>query len=171
MAKIYSKSHQMLHWATFGLLLVQLWTYPAIGRTHHAPHLGLPVDPLDMFLHYIHAVSGGLILCFALARLWIRKRWPVAPVAFSHPLVGWLSRAAHFGLYATLILLPVTGFLKMYVVSYAGIVHILLTRVLYALLVMHVLGAFVHAVVWRDGLLARMGIHLPFQREPWGNAK
>lgn len=160
----YSPLHKALHWATLGLFLVQLWTYPAIGRTHHAPHFGVPVDPYDLVLHNIHAIAGGLILCFALARLWLRHSVSVAPPVFPHPLIGWVSSLAHWALYATLILLPISGFLKMYVLSSAGIAHILLTRLLYALLVLHVLGALVHALVWRDGLLARMGVRIPFQR-------
>lgn len=160
----YSKLHQGLHWATVGLFLVQLWTYPAIGRTHHAPHFGVPIDPYDLLLHNIHAISGGLILCLALARIWLRYRFPVVPPALPHPLLRKLSSLTHWTLYATLILLPITGFLKMYVLSSAGIAHILLTRLLYVMLVLHVLGALAHALVWRDGLLARMGVRLPFQR-------
>jgi cytochrome b561 len=161
----YSPLHQLLHWATFALFLVQLWTYPAIGRTHHAPHFGVPIDPYDLLLHNIHAISGGLILAFALLRLWLRRKYPVEPPSFPHHLFGMLARFAHILLYGTLLLLPVTGFLKMYVVSAAGPVHVLLTRLLYALLVLHIAGALMHAVVWRDGLLARMGLRLPLQRQ------
>jgi cytochrome b561 len=148
----YSPLHKVLHWATLGLFLIQLWTYPAIGRTH-VDHPGMLVDPWDLQLHKIHMISGGLILAFALMRLW-------------HPLLETLARYAHIALYGTLLLLPVTGFLKSYIVSAAGPVHILLTRLLYALLVLHIVGAIMHAVVWRDGLLARMGLRLPFQRQP-----
>ncbi len=103
MQKNYSGVHQSLHWATFALFLVQIWTYPAIGRTHHAPHLGIPIEPFDLFLHQIHAVSGGLILVFALARLWLRHRAPVAPPVFPHPALATLSKLAHLALYAMLI--------------------------------------------------------------------
>jgi cytochrome b561 len=163
MRHTYSKLHQMLHWATFLLFLVQLWTYPAIGRTH-IDHPGMPVDPWDLRLHKIHMISGGLILVFALLRLWLKRKYPVEPPPFPHPLFGTLARFAHVALYGTLLLLPVTGFLKSYIVSAAGPVHILLTRLLYALLVLHIGGAIMHAVVWRDGLLARMGVRLPFQK-------
>ncbi len=162
----YSPLHKVLHWATLLLFVIQLWTYPAIGRTHHAPHFGLPIDPFDLVLHNIHAISGGLILAFALMRLWLKRRYPVEAPPFPHPLLGTLARLAHIALYGTLLLLPVTGFLKMYIVSAAGPVHILLTRLLYALLVLHIAGAIMHAIVWRDGLLARMGVRLPLQRQP-----
>ncbi|KAF0227418.1 MAG: cytochrome [Beijerinckiaceae bacterium] len=161
----YSPLHKVLHWATLGLFLIQLWTYPAIGRTH-VDHPGMLVDPWDLQLHKIHMISGGLILAFALMRLWLKRRNPVAPPPFPHPLLETLARYAHIALYGTLLLLPVTGFLKSYIVSAAGPVHILLTRLLYALLVLHIVGAIMHAVVWRDGLLARMGLRLPFQRQP-----
>ncbi|WP_284180126.1 cytochrome b/b6 domain-containing protein [Rhabdaerophilum sp. SD176] len=160
----YSGLHQSLHWATFALFLVQLWTYPAIGRTHHAPHFGVPIDPFDLFLHQVHAISGGLILVFAIVRLWLRHRTPVIPPRFPYPALSTISKLAHLALYTTLILLPITGFLKMYIISAAGLVHILLTRLLYVLLVLHVVGVLVHILIWRDGLLERMGIKLPLQR-------
>lgn len=160
----YSRFHQFLHWATLALFLVQLWTYPAIGRTHHAPHFGVPIDPWDLVLHKIHLISGGVILVFALIRLGLRWRHPVTPAGTVHPLLAGLARAVHFSLYALLILLPVSGFLRAYIVSAAGPVHILLTKLFYVLLVLHIAGALAHAVLWRDGLLARMGVKLPFQR-------
>ena len=135
----YSSLHKALHWATFALFLVQLWTYPAIGRTH-VDHPGMPVDPWDLQLHKIHMISGGIILVFALLRLWLRGKYPVQPLSFPHPLLRKLARCAHVALYATLLLLPITGFLKSYIVSAAGPVHILLTRLLYVLLVLHILG-------------------------------
>lgn len=164
MRPTYSGFQQGLHWATLGLFAVQLWTYPAIGRTHHAPHLGVPVDPADLRLHTLHALSGGLILVFALARLWLRRRDPVTPPPQHWPHQARLAGLVQGMLYAVLILLPITGVLKMYVLSAAGPVHVLLTRVLYGLLVLHVAGALLHALVWRDGALARMGIRLPFQK-------
>lgn len=164
MRQTYSRVHQFLHWATVALFLVQLWTYPAIGRTHHAPHYGVPIDPFDLLLHNIHAIAGGMILLIALLRLWIRYRYPITPPTFRHPMFAALSKMVHVALYSTLILLPITGFLKMYIVSSAGPVHVLLTRALYALLILHLIGVVIHVVLWRDGLLARMGVKLPFQR-------
>lgn len=161
----YSSLHKALHWATLALFLVQLWTYPAIGRTH-VDHPGMAVDPWDLQLHKIHMISGGVILAFALIRLWLRRRYPVEPPPFPHPLLAKLAHYAHIALYATLLALPVTGFLKSYIISAAGPVHVLLTRLLYALLVLHIAGALMHAVVWRDGLLSRMGLRLPLQRKP-----
>ena len=160
----YSRAHQMLHWGTVGLVLVQIWTYPAIGRTHHASHLGEVVNPDDLVLHNIHAISGGLILLFALVRLWLRHRSPLVSPTFPWPVLATLSKLVHFALYATLILLPITGVLKMYVLSSAGPVHVGLTQILNLLLVLHISGALLHAIVWRDNLLARMGVKLPFQR-------
>lgn len=156
----YSGAHQLLHWATFGLFLIQLWTYPAIGRTHHAAHLGESVEQADLLMHTVHAISGSLILVCMLIRLWLRHRAPVAPPAYPWPALAPLARIVHLTLYVTLILLPITGVLKMYVLSAAGPVHIFLTRVLYGLLVLHIAGTFLHVIVWRDNVLARMGVKI-----------
>jgi len=160
----YSGVHKLLHWATFGLFLVQLWTYPAIGRTHHAAHLGESISNADLIMHNVHAISGGLILLFALTRLWLRHREPVTSPSYPWPGLAALSKLVHYALYATLVLLPVTGVLKMYVLSAAGPAHVFLTRVLYGLLVLHIAGTLLHVVFWRDNLLARMGINLPYQK-------
>jgi len=160
----YSTAQQLLHWATFGLFVVQLWTYPAIGRTHHAAHLGETVSENDLLLHNVHAISGGIILVFALTRLWLRHRAPVASPVYPWPVLATFARVVHLTLYATLVFLPITGVLKMYVLSAAGPVHIFLTRILYGLLVLHIAGALLHVAVWRDNLLARMGIKLPYQQ-------
>ncbi|MCZ8375847.1 MAG: cytochrome b/b6 domain-containing protein [Beijerinckiaceae bacterium] len=164
MQERYSGTQQALHWATLVLFLVQLWTYPAIARTHHAPHLGVPIEPLDLVLHQIHALSGGIILLFVGLRLWLRFRHPIAAPSFPMAYFAKISNLTHIGIYTVLILLPITGFLKMYIISIAGPVHVILTRVLYALIVLHIGGALVHVIIWRDGLLERMGIKLPFQR-------
>jgi len=164
MRQTYTGPHQALHWLTLGLFLVQLWTYPAIGRSHHAPHFGLPIDPWDLVLHKVHTIAGVSILLFTLLRLWIRYRNPVSPPSVPGRFLPWLSGMTHAALYAVLILLPITGLLKAYFLSGAGPIHILLTRALYGLLAIHVAAALIHALFWRDRSMARMGIRLPFRR-------
>lgn len=162
--KSYSRLHIWLHWLTLIAVAVQIWTYPAISRTHHAAHLGLEIEPFDLVLHKVHAISGGLAFLFACTRLWLRWRKPISPPA---NLPVWQARAAamiHFALYAVLLTLPATGFLRMYFLSSAGPVHILLTKALYLLLAIHVAAALWHAIVCRDGVVARMGLRLPFFR-------
>lgn len=162
MSTSYSRQQILLHWATLGLFFVQLWTYPAIARTH-VNHPLMVSDPWDLRLHKLHLISGGILFVLTLLRLWLRWRSPVLRPGRMRPVIWRLAVAAHLALLATLLLLPVSGFLKSYIVSAAGPVHILLTRLLYGLLVLHIGAAFAHAVILRDGLLARMGLRLPFQ--------
>ena len=164
MTETYSRLHKTLHWATVALFVVQLLTYPAIARTH-VGHEGMKIDPWDLRIHKLHMISGGVIYVFALVRLWLRWRHPVARPE-STPLWMWrMASAVHISIYVMLLLLPISGFLKSYIVSAAGPVHVALTRVLYALLAVHVAGALWHAIVLRDGLAERMGLRLPFQKQ------
>ena len=63
---------------------------------------------------------------------------------------------AHFALYATLVLLPITGLTAIFVADAAGGVHALLTSILLALVALHVLAAFYHLIVLRDGVFRRI---------------
>ena len=128
--KSYSRPHIWLHWLTLVAVGIQIWTYPAISRTHHAAHLGLEIEPFDLVLHKVHAISGGVAFLFACWRLWLRWRQPIMPPP-DQPV--WQTRVAasvHYALYAVLLALPVSGFLRMYFLSSAGPVHILLDNVI-----------------------------------------
>jgi len=161
----YSTLQISLHWATVVALVVQVWTSPAIARTHHAVHLGNAVEAYDIVLHNIHAVVGGLAFLFAATRLLLRWRFPPTP---SPSLSGWQERAAlivHYGLYAVLLALPLTGFVRMYFLSVAGPIHIGLTRALYVLLFIHIAAALWHGLVRRDDVISRMGLNFLRQKD------
>jgi cytochrome b561 len=66
-----------------------------------------------------------------------------------------VARATHYGLYATLILLPLTGATALLVTPEAGDVHEALKNLLYVLAGAHILGALTHLIVLRDGVFWR----------------
>ena len=144
--------------------------------------LGIPKDPPGprVTAFNLHKSIGlTLLMLMALRLAWRARHAPPPPM----PMPAWqerLARATHWLFYATLILLPLAGYLGSafsgYPVKYFGITlpqwaakhpqakeifevtHLTLTWVLFTLFGLHVAGAIKHAFIDRDGLLARMGI-------------
>ena len=70
---------------------------------------------------------------------------------------GILAKLTHVGLYAVMILMPVSGYVAWFGgVEAAAKGHNVLKIVLLALVALHVVGALYHQFVLRDGTLARM---------------
>lgn len=70
---------------------------------------------------------------------------------------GMLAKLTHVGLYALMILMPLSGAVAWFGgVETAAQGHNVLRIVLLALVALHVVGALYHQFVLRDGTLARM---------------
>lgn len=174
----YGAVPQALHWLVVVLLALQL-TLAALADD-------LP-DGLERFaLLSRHKSVGITILGIALLRLiWrLADRPPPLPA-----MPGWQKVAAavtHWGLYALLFAMPLSGWMMSsaanYPVSWFGLVqlpdlvgtspdlheileevHETLAGALLALVAVHVLAALKHQFVDRDGLMSRM--------LPWGTPR
>jgi cytochrome b561 len=174
-ANRYGLVPQSLHWAVVALLIVQFLLAEA------ADELPLGVDKLAMLAR--HKSVGLTILLIALARVaWRLFDRPPAPP----PMPAWQRLAAgltHWGMYAVLFALPLTGWMMSsaanYPVSWWGLiqlpdlvvpsesleeilheVHEVLAGTLLFLAALHVAAALKHQFIDRDGLMRRM--------LPWG---
>lgn len=165
-----------LHWATLLLILYQFWVAgPMRDETR---------DLLSRFeLYQRHKSVGLTIALFAVLRLVLRLalRQP-KPFENNFGLRG-AAGAVHAGLYLCLLALPVTGLLMTAAAPiqiptlYFGLFavphpfgadpqiykamqlwHGLVGNLLIALGAAHVVAVAVHMLVWRDGLLSRMGL-------------
>lgn len=162
---------QALHWGVVALLIVQV----TLGKVAH----GLPVGLERLVMMSRHKSLGITILGLAALRLAWRWFDPPPPPP---PMPRWQALAArlnHWGLYALLFALPVTGWLTSsaanrpaswfglfqlpdLVAPDAGLkeafeeAHELLVNVLFALAALHVAAALKHQFLDRDGLLLRM---------------
>lgn len=162
-----------LHWTVAALiLLVQV---PA-GLAMNAVAAG----PLQNALYDIHKNVGLIVLLLACFRLAWRWRQPVPYLpADLPPWQAVAARATHGLLYALLFLLPLTGFLYTALAGYPvpflmlwdiakllpvhkptgavfETIHVGLTFVLYATLMLHVAGALHHHLIRKDDILQRM---------------
>lgn len=153
--KGYTRLQISLHWIA-ALLVVQQYLFKdAIGAAWDAMAKGLETafDPLVPF----HVAGGALVLLFALWRLSIMARRGAPTMVGDSAAQRALARVTHLGLYALMILMPISGSLAWFGgVELAAQGHNLLKLALLALVALHVAGALYHHFVLKDGLINRM---------------
>ncbi len=170
----YTRTAIALHWLLAILVVAQFawgWWMLSIPKQ--------PVGPrADAF--NLHKSIGLTILALMIVRFAWRV-WHPAPALPAMP--RWqtrLARSTHLALYAVLLIQPLAGYFGSvfsgYPVKYFGMtlpawgarheafkdflsaVHLSTSWAIAALVLLHVAGAAKHALVDRDGLVARMGI-------------
>lgn len=151
----YSRLQIALHWLIFVLIAQQYIFKDAIASAWNRVSDGLEVGFNPLVL--AHVAGGALVMVFALWRLTLRARRGVPPAIEANTLQGILARLAHGGLYALMILMPVSGSVVWFGgVEAAAQAHNVMKILLLALVALHVVGALYHQFVLRDGTLARM---------------
>jgi cytochrome b561 len=161
---------RILHWGMMLLVIIML----ALGLRLDAIEPGLA----NLWLYSLHKTLGFAILALILVRIgWHFISPPPPPIGPTGPAF-WAARVAHWGFYALLIAIPLTGWAGS---SATGIdvmiadrwtvpplveastegeafwfgLHDILTKVLFGLIILHVLGAFRREMAG-DGTLTRM---------------
>jgi cytochrome b561 len=173
----YTRTAIALHWLIAILVVGQIawgWWMQGIAKQ--------PVGPrVDAF--NLHKSVGMTILLLMMLRLAWRTRHPPPPVPAMPSWQAWLAQTTHVLLYAALLIQPLVGYLGSevsgYPVRFFGILlpswagknvelkdalsvaHLATSWAIVALFAIHVAGALKHALIERDGLLARMGIGRP----------
>jgi len=151
----YSRAQIALHWLAFALIAQQYLFKDAISAAWDRITDGLAAgfDPLVLG----HVAGGALVAILAAWRLTLRARRGVPAPIEGNRLQGILARLTHVGLYALMILMPLSGAVAWFGgVAQAAQGHNVLKIVLLALIALHVVGALYHQFVLRDGTLARM---------------
>ena len=151
----YSRLQIALHWLVFALIAQQYLFKDTMSAAwdHITDGLEAGFDQLVI----AHVVGGALVMIFALWRLTLRARRGVPPAIEASKVQGILAKLTHVGLYALMILMPLSGSVAWFGgVEAAAQVHNVMKIALLALLALHVVGALYHQFVLRDGTLARM---------------
>ncbi len=149
----YSRLQIALHWLVLALIAQQYLFHDVISAALDRIAEGLVAvfDPLVL----AHVAGGGLIV--PIWRLTLRARRGVPPVIDNGKGQAFLARLTHVGLYALMILMPVSGSIAWFGgVEATARGHNVLKIVLLALVALHVAGALYHQLILRDGTLARM---------------
>jgi cytochrome b561 len=168
----YTATAQWLHWITALLLLA---TVPIAWQMAEMPHGA----PMRNVYFAVHKSIGVTILLLAAVRLLWRARHPSPPLPAATPRwAAGLARINHVLLYVALLAMPLSGYLESatagHPVHYFGLfdlpllpqdeavahsalaIHLAGQWLVYAVIVLHVLGTGWHVVVRRDGTLERM---------------
>lgn len=169
----YRTPARLMHWIVAGAVVLMIPAGIVMIQE------GIPRTLRDgLFL--FHKNTGVLLFPLILVRLAYRLRHPPPPLPASMP--GWQRRAAgasHTVLYALLIVMPVSGFVRVRaggfpielldslgmgpwlakseaVAAFAKSLHALGALVLIAVLAVHVGAALHHGLIRRDGVWRRM---------------
>jgi len=166
----YSKRIVIVHWLTLALL-GGAWFFG--NAVHDARH----EESATIAGYVAHAFVGATVLLFTLMRLYFSGK-DGTPPPIGESLMDKAAKGVHHGLYAVLILLPVSGMMTVVnsdvgkaLVSgdaallpkkFTGVaphdVHEILVTVLVALVAVHILGAIKHQFIMKDGLMERMSL-------------
>lgn len=151
----YSRAHIALHWIVFALIAHQYLFKDAMSaawdRLSEGGEAGF--DPLVL----AHVAGGALVLIFAFWRLVLRTRHGAPVLVEGSRIQVAIAKLTHMGLYALMILIPVSGSVAWFVgVEVAAQSHNVMKIILLALVALHIVGAFYHQFVLRDGTLAQM---------------
>lgn len=152
----YTRAQIALHWITLLLVALQFIFHDAISDAWEAVEDGGEV--VFSALVAQHVATGALVAVLTFVRLGLRlTHGAPPPPPTEHAALRLLARATHWGFYALLILLPVSGAVAWFNgVEAAAEAHEVLKLALLALIALHVAGALVHQFVFRTNLIARM---------------
>ena len=158
-----------LHWGLAAFIAAAL----ILGALKMAP---MPnADPMKAEALRAHMTGGMVILVLMVVRLVTRRttRHP-PPVSTGSNVLNAVARLSHGGLYALVIAMALsglvmavqTGIIRLVVGGHAPVppdfwafpirsVHYLISRLLIALITLHLMGALFHGFILKDGLIGR----------------
>jgi cytochrome b561 len=152
----YSTTQIALHWAVAALVAAQYIFHEAIAQAWEARVAGQATGFSPLVL--AHVAGGVLILALVGWRLGLRlsRGTPPAPANEPAPLKT-LSHVAHWGFYALLAAMSVTGGMTWFGdIGLAAQAHNVLKIVLVALIALHVLAVPFHSLVLGNNVMRRM---------------
>lgn len=152
----YTRLQIGLHWIVVALVIAQYGTSGAIVRMHSIHLIGQRQRPADLLLHTLHNRLGLALVAVMVARLAYRL-WVGGPDTASS-LSGRTARLVHAAFYAVLITEGVTGAVASYLWWSISLAHVILFKLLLALVAIHVAAVMWHQFVLRDAALHRIGL-------------
>ena len=172
--KQVSRYHPLLvtlHWVLAVLIIAELTLgFFGLAATSNS-------DPRKIDIPRVHMTGGVLILALMVLRFIVRMRTSrPADATTGYPLLDRIAPISHYGFYVLVLMMVGTGFATAIIAGLGEIVfgssgarlpptlmtypafvaHIFFAMLLSGLVVLHVLAAFYHQFVRRDGLFQRM---------------
>lgn len=153
----YSLTQILLHWTIVGLCVIEFNSAEAIRRAHMGHVFGIPGTALDQTLAVAHEWGGWLLLFLVLLLIATRIVYgvPTLPSGM-RAWQRWLAKGAHSAIYVALVALVASGATALYDGGQFATLHVTLTKVGIALIVIHAFAVMWHQIVRRDQLFWRM---------------
>ncbi|WP_454767096.1 cytochrome b [Cupriavidus campinensis] len=169
--KHFSAMQKLLHWSMAVLILAMLFIGVAMVATVSRAHDALIA---------LHRPLGIALLLLVLVRIAVRLRRGSPPLPASMPAAQrTVAKASHWVLYALMVAMPLIGWGMLsaggYPVTMAGglhlppilpmdvrlfvllrVLHTALACALFAVVLLHLAAALVHALILRDGVFSTM---------------
>jgi len=152
----YSRAQIALHWIVFLLIALQYLFHDPISEAWEKLAEGGEVAFSPLIAG--HVFGGLLILALVVWRIVLRRTRGAPPLPEKEPpALKLIAHATHLGLYALMLLMPITGALAWFggIGSAAG-AHGLLRLLLLALVALHIAGALYQQFVLRTDIMSRM---------------
>ena len=152
----YSATQIGLHWIVTVLVAGQYIFKDSISHAWEAYTQGQ--ETAFSLLVFAHVAGGVVILAFVFWRLVLRLTHGVPPAPANEPgALRTLSHVAHWGFYAVLAAMSVTGGMMWFGdIAAAAQAHNLLKIVLLAMIALHVLAVPFHRIVLKNNVMSRM---------------
>ncbi len=152
----YSRLQIRLHWAIFGLLVLQFVFHEWIAQAWDVYADGGVVQFHPLIA--AHVFGGLLILALAFWRLRVRMtRGAPPPPAQESATLKALAHSVHWALYAVLILMPIGGAVAWFGgIEQAAKGHEVMKFVLLGLFGLHVAGALYHQFILKTNIMQRV---------------
>lgn len=154
----YSKLQIWLHWVVVLLVLFQFVGNQGMGNAWEALARGGVAQPADLQWAYLHAAAGVLTLLLVVWRFYLRFTRGTPPLPENEPrALKFAAHAAHFLLYALLVVVPVSGAVAWFGgIEQAAAAHAVLKTVLLAVVLLHIAGALYQRFILKSNVLERM---------------
>ncbi|MBX5132689.1 hypothetical protein HJB80_08460 [Rhizobium lentis] len=151
----YSLAQIGLHWLVALLVPVQYLTGGSIERTHHAVHMGVTPSYWDVVQHHLHNYAGMAIGLLMAVRLILRILQPTEAI-IPGTWTGRVATALHHAFYAAIIAQACMGFVASYFWFGIAPYHVAGSRIILAMVALHLAAAAWHTLVARDETVDRM---------------
>lgn len=151
----YNRTQIRLHWVVAVLIVLQYMLNEPIAALWEARQAG-EAGRFSLLVP-LHVFGGLAVVALALWRLGLRSLVGAPLPPPGNPLAAAVATWTHRGLYAAMVLMPLSGAVAWFGdVDAAALAHNILKVLLLVLVAVHLAGALFHHFVLRDGLLLRM---------------